>query len=95
VQPALFTLASWRWPSQHFEFPKFLDQGTVNCLDPVGHACVEEREGPLLGPVPYDTCFYVSRDSEGMVATWGRAASIHYEQSVAGSGHQQSVRVVV
>jgi hypothetical protein len=71
------------------------DQGSVNCLDS-GPCCSnwfmhvwEEGKSPSLGPIPPDSCVrIVSRDSEGMEANWGRAASPHRDVLLHGQMEQ-------
>jgi hypothetical protein len=47
-----------------------------------------------LGTVPSDSCFSVSRDSEGKEATGGRAASSHSRRSTAWFGFIQREHAV-
>jgi hypothetical protein len=75
------------------------DQGCVNCWNP-GPCCSnwdthvwEESEGPSAGAAPLDSCFSVSRDSEGMEAILGSVASLHLELAAAGYVRQQREHV--
>jgi hypothetical protein len=48
----------------------------------------KDGEGPSRGSA--DSCFSVSRDSESLTATWGRAAFSHSRRTAAGSSCQHS-----